>query len=341
VEPFFSWRKISARDLPVCLKLHPAKNGAEDVGLPIATVAWLELLNMTHASRGAVVELNSYENVEIVGFGFAAFVRKSFIDAELLAPKPGLNCRVINSIALGHSVIATYDEVRAANTLGELQQVILDTSWKSDGLTAAQRDEVRVLLGMAYQELFSGYGFSRIVTELVDELDLWHIEGHRSFQIVNRFEAYQHNNPKNIWNSNRALAVVTAETMRQDPHSVAAGLFHHRPQPQFSFTRGEQQLLELALEGLDDATVAKSLFVGIPAIKRRWEKIFACVAVVRPDLCPPGGDGTRGVQKRQRVVTYVRNHPEELRPFNSTSATISGGLGSKSQTDSLSCPLRR
>ncbi|MGC1130194.1 MAG: hypothetical protein WA875_11590, partial [Candidatus Acidiferrales bacterium] len=53
---------------------------------------------------------------------------------------------------------------------GDLQQVILDTSWNSGMLDAAQVDEVRILLGQAYQELFAGYNFSRIL--VVSQFDL-------------------------------------------------------------------------------------------------------------------------------------------------------------------------
>jgi hypothetical protein len=307
---FFSWRKTRAVDLPECLSLHPAKNGAETVGSHRALKAWHELFNLTHASRSALVEMHRNGKIEIVGFGFAAFVKKSFAEAEVRHPSPGLNSRIIESIGSPNSVIATYEEVRDANTTGDLEQVILDTSWKHGHLNAAQVDEVRVLLGLAYQELHAGYRFSRILTELVDELDLWHLQGHRTFQILDRFEAY-----RLAWNSERALGVVTVESMRADPHSIAAGLFQHRHQPQFGFTRGEQELLEVALEGMEDAAASESLFVSVAAIKRRWANIFDRVTAIRPDLCPSDGDGTRGIQKRQRVLAYIRHHPEELRPF--------------------------
>jgi hypothetical protein len=313
---FFSWRKTRAVDLPECLSLHPAKNGAETVGSRRALKAWHELFNLTHASRSALVELHRNGKIEIVGFGFAAFVKKSFAEAEVRSPRPGLNSRIIESIGSPNSVIATYEEVRDANTTGDLEQVILDTSWKHGHLNAAQVDEVRVLLGLAYQELHAGYHFSRILTELVDELDLWHLNGHRTFQIFDRFEAYRLANPETAWNPERALGMVTVESMRADPHSIAAGLFQHRHQPQFGFTRGEQQLLEVALEGMEDAAASESLFVSVPAIKHRWANIFERVTAIRPDLCPSDGDGTRGIQKRQRVLTYIRHHPEELRPFD-------------------------
>jgi hypothetical protein len=315
MDAVFSWRKTRAGDLPACLALHPAKNGGETVGSALAFNAWRQLFQMTHATRTAVIEMNGKCEATIVGFGLAAFVRKSFAEAEVTNPRPGLNSRIIESIANGEPVIATFDEVRDANTQGDLQQVILDTSWHNTLLSPTQRDEVRVLLGLAYMELHVGYHFSRILSEMVDELDLWHVRDHRSFQIADRFEAYRLANPDTKWNADRALLVATLDSMRSDPHSIAAGLFQHHLEPRFAFTIGEQQLLEAALEGVDDASAASSLFVSLPAIKRRWENIFDRVGSIRPDLCPLG-NGTRGIQKRQRVLSYVRNHPEELRPFN-------------------------
>ena len=312
----FSWRKTRASDLAECLQLHPAKNGAETVGQARAARAWQQLLEMSHATRSAVVETHRKDRVEIVGFGFASFVKKSFAEDEFRNPRPGLNSRIIESIVKENSVIATYAEVRDANTRGDLQQVILDTSWKNGPLAAAEVDEVRVLLGRGYQELFAGYRFSRILSEMVDEVDLWHVRGLKSFRVVDRFEDFRRANPATGWNPDRLLLEVTLDSMRADPHSVAAGLFQHHVPPQFAFTRGEQELLELALEGADDVSIAKSSFVTLPAIKRRWSGIFERVGSIRPDLCPLDGEGTRGIQKRQRILTYVRSHPEELRPFN-------------------------
>jgi DNA-binding CsgD family transcriptional regulator len=311
----FSWRKTRATDLADCLELHPAKNGSEIVGKARAAKAWQELLGMSHATRSAVIEKREGKRVELVGFGLASFVRKSFAEDEVRNPRPGLNSRIIASVADGCPVVATEEEVREANTRGDLQQVIPDTSWKNGGLTAAQVDEVRVLLSQAYMQLFAGYRFSRILVELVDELDAWHVRGQRFFRVIDRYEDFHRANPGSPWNRDRSLVEVTREGFHENPHSTAAVLFQHHVQPEFPFTQREQELLELALEGEDDVSIAKSLFVTLPAVKRRWSNIFACVGAIRPELCPMDGDGTRGIQKRQRILAYVRNHPEELRPF--------------------------
>jgi hypothetical protein len=231
-------------------------------------------------------------------------------------PRPGLNSRIIESLVNGNPVIATYEEVRDANTKGDLEQVVLDVSWRPADLSASQIDEVRVLLGQSYLELFSGYGFSRVMTEIVDERDKWHMSAFRTFRIVDRFEAYYRANPQSTWNRDRILTAATLESMRVDPYSIASGMFQHRRYPQFAFTRSEQQLLEAALDGIDDPSASEALFVSLAAIKRRWANIFVRVAAIMPDLCPADGDGTRGIQKRQRILTYVRSHPEELRPFD-------------------------
>jgi hypothetical protein len=316
MDAVFSWRKTQASDLAECLQLHPAKNGVEIVGHTRAVKAWQQLFKMSHATRSAVVEMHWKDRVEIVGFGFGSFVKKSFAEREVRNPRPGLNSRIVESIVNGNSVIATYTEVRDANTRSDLQQVILDTSWKNGPLATAQVNEVRILLGQAYQELFAGYRFARILTEIVDELDSWHVRGLNSFRVVDRFENFRRANPETELNPERLLLEVTLESMRADPHSVAAGLFQHHVPPQFAFTRREQELLELALDGVDDWSIANSLFVTLPAIKRRWSAVFERVGSIRPEFCPLDGEGTRGVEKRRRILTYVRNHPEELRPFD-------------------------
>ena len=315
MEASFSWRKPRPNDLPECLKLHPAKNGAEIVGQPRALKAWLQLLKMAHATRSAVVEMRANGRTEIVGFGFGAFVKKSFAEAEIHDPRPGLNARIIESVATGNSAIATYAEVRDANTRGDLQQAVLETSWKAS-LPPTQVLEVRAVLGLACLELFAGYRFSRIFMEFVDELDISQRErGLDEFRVVDRFEDFRRQNPKTKWNRERMLLEVTQEGIRAYPHSIGIRFFMHRT-PQFGFTRGEQELLELAVEGADDTSLAKSLFVTLPAIKRRWGTIFERVGRIRPDLCPLDAEGKRGVQKRQRVLAHVRSHPEELRPFD-------------------------
>ena len=317
----FAWRKTQAKDLPRCLQLHTAKNAFRALGQYAAEGAWRQLLEMTHATRSVVVESHHNGRKEIVGFGLGCFVNKCFAEEEARHPQPGLNTRIIESIVQGKSVVASYAEVRDDNTRAELQQVILETCWANDALNPKERDEVRVLLGVGYMELFAGYRFARILYEIADAIDKFHTDGHRSFRVVDDYANFHRAHPDVPCDSDWCLKECTLEVIRIDPHSIAAPLFQHHVPPQLRLTRVEQEFLELALGGEDDESVAKSAFVTVPAIKRRWSTIFQRVGAVRPDLCPLDGEGTRGTQKRQRILHYLRSHPEELRPFNHAATT--------------------
>jgi hypothetical protein len=55
-------------------------------------------------------------------------------------------------------------------------------------------------------------------------------------------------------------------------------------------------------------------------VKKRWQAIYERVGDVdRELLLPPVAHGpnitARGAERRRRLLHYLRQHPEELRPF--------------------------
>ena len=276
---------------------------------------------MTHSTRSVVVESHHNGRKEIVGFGLGCFVNKCFAEEEARHPRPGLNTRIIESIVQGKSVVASYPEVRDDNTRAELQQVILETCWANDALNPKERDEVRVLLGVGYMELFAGYRFARILYEIADAIDRFHTDGHRSFRVVDDYANFHRAHPDVPCDSDWCLKECTLEVMRIDPHSIAAPLFQHHVPPQLGLTRVEQEFLELALGGEDDESVAKSAFGDRARDQAALVHHLSTRRRRTPRPLPLDGEGTRGTQKRQRILHYLRSHPEELRPFNHAATT--------------------
>ena len=77
-----------------------------------------------------------------------------------------------------------------------------------------------------------------------------------------------------------------------------------------------QQLLAAALNGATDEELGAELGLTVFAVKARWRSAFSRIAGIRPGLVEDvNGLGGRGGQKRHRVVAYLREHPEELRPY--------------------------
>jgi hypothetical protein len=97
-------------------------------------------------------------------------------------------------------------------------------------------------------------------------------------------------------------------------------LFDYCP-PILGFNPGEQRLLAAALPGATDQHLAASLETSLPAVKKMWVSIYRRVEDCLPELIfdsdatasPASG---RGREKRRGLLAYLREHPEELRPFS-------------------------
>lgn len=101
------------------------------------------------------------------------------------------------------------------------------------------------------------------------------------------------------------------------PSSPISAVFTYLP-PRFRFTGGEQRTLLRAIDGLTDEEIAGTLDVSRDAVKQTWRSIYDHVIQVMPDLvdrgAAAGGEGSRGQEKRRRIVAYVRDNAQELRP---------------------------
>ena len=116
----------------------------------------------------------------------------------------------------------------------------------------------------------------------------------------------------------RATALLTKQDAVAVPYSFAISMFHYEA-PVLRLRENDQQLLLVALVGRTDAELSADLGVPIQTIKKRWISVFERIAQTKPELfeaVPPGGDEGRGPQKRHHVLSYVRAHPEELRPYD-------------------------
>src|SRR5262249_56596538 len=120
--------------------------------------------------------------------------------------------------------------------------------------------------------------------------------------------------------ADRALMISTHEDAMARPGSIPAILYSFR-EPRLGLSEGHQQLLKAAMQGLTDAQLAESLSMKLPTVKKRWTAIFDRVARSRLDVGNMSDRydnpdrHTRGPQKRHHLLAYLREHPEELRPW--------------------------
>jgi hypothetical protein len=311
----FHCRPIAKADLQKCLLLQPARIGAERIGMKRALRAWTTILSDGDACIASLVEKITPGASEIVGFGLAVFVSSSFADATLANPQPGLNTRIIESIDAGKSVVPPYRYLQTANTSATLDHVIMYSSEKASILDSKELGLVRNHLARAYVDSFVGYRLRRMLYEIVDEYEFEKLKGYRGIRIVKRLSMPNLPGVPAPWTGNRALCEATAESFSDDPASVAARLFLDRTAPILEFTPSQKRLLAAALRGAENADLAHGLCRTPAAVKRTWTGIFEKCARHYPALLPTTEGALRGQQKRHKVMAYIREHPEELRPF--------------------------
>jgi hypothetical protein len=103
--------------------------------------------------------------------------------------------------------------------------------------------------------------------------------------------------------------------------SWVGALFDYHP-PMLGFSPREQLLLSRAIQGATDEHLGRTLGTSLPAVKKTWVSIYRRVhehplaLLLVPDI-PSNG---RGKEKRRSLLAYLREHPEELRPFSPKAA---------------------
>jgi hypothetical protein len=117
-----------------------------------------------------------------------------------------------------------------------------------------------------------------------------------------------------------ALYILDRESSLSIAGSIANWLFQSR-ELVMRFPASIRGVLKLALLGMTDAEIAAELSISLAAVKKRWVSAFDRATSEAGNLFseePDGRHGTRGRQKRHRLLACMRARPEELRPFSRT-----------------------
>ncbi|HXB84335.1 MAG TPA: helix-turn-helix transcriptional regulator [Candidatus Acidoferrum sp.] len=113
------------------------------------------------------------------------------------------------------------------------------------------------------------------------------------------------------------LWAASREEAKSDAHYGLALLFETYAPPRFALTLREQQVLGLALDGGTDASVARIANISESTVKKIFRSIYAKVARAGiVDLCADDAADQRGAETRRHLLNYVREHPQELRPYS-------------------------
>jgi hypothetical protein len=257
--------------------------------------------------------------IRFIGAGIAVLVSDNFLGEVKTTPSFWIGPELVKRIRRGKSPLLSDTEVRDANSTEGLNLVVWqDSSYPED----MRRAEVGTVTMVAFEESYRGFRLREIIAQ-ADCLEHLLIMRNAGGLYFDRAKGRYGNFPE-----------VGAEDFSDQPRNVGmprdlalthgaswvGSLFLYAP-PQIGFSRAEQRLLAAALAGGTDGELSDKLGISLFAVKKTWRMIYDRVADCLPELVPGNLRGDvetqgRGKQKKQRLLDYIREHPEELRPVS-------------------------
>jgi hypothetical protein len=308
------------KDVLECVEIvaaHPTLGPRYQKWMAELRQGWLRLLDCD-AKTAIVFEEENGSSPQIWGFGVSVFVRDGFVQELKTPPLFWIGPKLAKRIADGDSPVLTYDELRQANARDGLNLVVWEGCIRHTG---KQETEGYNKMMAYFMEAHRGYRWKEIISlqsPNAEWLGAIFRAGGLFWQPASRM--WVDSPPEPLDQIVRAPHVtgLSRDPRTRHPGSWADSMFEYQP-PQVGFTRSEQRLLLLALDGGTDEELSDLLGVSLSTVKMTWRAIYNRVATTLPSLIPSRSqDGSstqdRGKVKKQRVTAYLREHPEELRP---------------------------
>lgn len=280
---------------------------------------WCELLRGEALVAAVVEDLEREPGERLLALGVSVFLTEDFFHYARIPPLFWIGPELVRRIGNNDSPILDLAAIRRANSRGGLNSF----TWEVDIRPTDEQEFFAVGTEMvhAYLEFHSGFNikhaigqqpFGRVFRGLVQGGG-WLIQGPGG-----KYAPVQ--DPGAVERAGVPFILgLTRELARQCPGSWLSMVFHY-VQPALYFTRGEQRLARAAMAGRTDEEVAEALAVSLSAVKKRWQSIYSKAylrlpSLLKDDSCQLMSCGARGAEKRRRLLSYLRSHPEELRPM--------------------------
>lgn len=316
----FAPRNAAEFDLDQCLLLVTDRFLYDAAHLTALRRMWSYIVTSQSGLVHVIADVSDPSHV--VHFGATVFVSDESADRYHRCMSPKIAYGLLEEWDAGRKPFLTRSEIAKANSSTGLNLVVIHHGHE-DSLDDETLERLRFASNERAVRDFRGWNLRSFTNEVFtfnperDGKEMGEVLGFRVGQYTDE-QLHEAGIPVDkrpyVW-------MATRQDVATGPVGLALGmLFRSFSRPQFSFAAAEQDLLELALDGHTDVAIAGLMNSSLTTVKKRFRTIYEKVRIAsaaweEPLLSEPLTDGARGVETRRHVLSYLRSHPEELRPF--------------------------
>lgn len=315
---FVKYRPVRIGDLPECLACIRDEFAYATEERKALLAFWRELIQ-TRAGLGAVIEdMTGERGRRIVWFCLKVFVSDEFAAYLKTESAPYVGLEILRRRQSGESPCLDESSIRRANSSTGVCIVVLNS-----GAPRHMRspEKLRSLADRVAEFTFyftAGYRCNELLQEFYDDFTCGWATG-AGFRLRTDYPRQRAKETGLSLSGNPKLYGITSTEAASSAGTLASTLLNYR-HPKFPFRPNEQDLLFEALLGETDEALAQSLGIALATVRKRWDAVYEKVAETCPDLLDTAardtGGSTRGLEKKRRLLNYLRQHPEELRPHD-------------------------
>ena len=256
----------------------------------------------------------------VVSFGAFVFVSDEFCSEARSRLPPYLGVELARLYLSRELPVLNREQVARANGGEGLNVLMCFEGLAQDRFSFEQFLMIRGKQSEALHLALSGYHVKEFLADQIGEEPLqWMLDAgtrlRRDYRNCFRKSGFpEPESSRRPW-----LVGLTRDEALAHPGSNIASLFIYSP-PRFHFNRSQRMLLQHALMGETCETLAKSLSLSPWTVKKRWHAIYDRVDDVDSELLPASSAysahaSSRGAERRRHLLNYLRQHLEELRPY--------------------------
>jgi hypothetical protein len=229
---------------------------------------------------------------------------------ELVAQPPARVAESIYRALLGNErTVLSSREIARANSGDGVDVCVMHFCEKPVDLEDPVGQQLLAIGHAAFRDAHLGYNVRALLHQSFRPM-------HRAFLVASGMVLFHDFGPAppsapRVRLDSSMMVGMTRERALAEPVGSPISLLFRSEKPRFYFAASERRVLRNALLGRSDSDIADVLGVSRDAVKGAWKVVFRRVAEHAPEEAMHNG----AAHDRRRLLEYLRQHPEELRPY--------------------------